>query len=626
MCGIVGALDREPVDPVVLERMRDALEHRGPDRAGAWYSDDRTVALGHRRLSIIDLSSEADQPFRSPDGRYVLVFNGEVYNFRTLRAELERAGCRFRTSSDTEVLLEGYRAWGRGVLDRLHGMFAFAVWDSVERRLFCARDRVGEKPFYYTVSQGAFLFASELKALVEWSGFARRIHMPAVVDFLTFSFIPDPSCIFEGCRKLPPGHYLDVELPPGEAPRVPEPVQWWDFDLRPDLSLADWGPSIRDTLIDVARDMAYADVPVGTFLSGGVDSSSVTAALSRQDLNVTAFTIGFDEQAYDERPWARSVVERYGVPWQERAVHPDDIQPVLTRLQWHYDEPFGDYSYLPTFYVCQEARREITVALSGDGADEVFAGYARFQRAANVQRLRRIPGYALAAAGARAASRLPVGDRRRRTLLQYGGSMAEMLTDALTLGWSRKRLLRVARGDLRSTLDDYSAADVVNGHLARVPPEEYGLVDAMRYLDLKLTLAGDILVKVDRASMAVSLEVRPVYLHPALLDLAARLPSTALASPEDGKRALKSALEPWLPRDLLYRKKMGFHMPLNRWVGERLPDWVAQARRSTRLSEWFEPGFFDRLHREHRTGRADHTAMLHSLMFLAGWLETWSTT
>jgi asparagine synthase (glutamine-hydrolysing) len=450
--------------------------------------------------------------------------------------------------------------------------------------------------------------------------------MPAVVDFLTFGFVPDPSCIFEGCRKLPPGHWLKVELPISGPPRVGEPVEWWDFELHPDASVSDWGDPLRDTLTHVARDMAFADVPVGTFLSGGVDSSSVTAALSQQGMDVTAFTIGFGEEAYDERPWARKVVDRYGVPWQERTVEPGDIQPVLSRLLWHYDEPLGDYSYLPTYYVCQEARRNITVALSGDGADEVFAGYRKFQRAARMERLRAIPGYALAAGGARVAAKLPVGAGRRRTLLQYGASLPEMLADTLTLGWGRHQLADVARGTLSRTLDDYRPADVVERHLSRMPAEEHGLVDAMRYLDLKLTLAGDILVKVDRASMAVSLEVRPVYLHPELLELAGRVPASRLADPDQGKRALKTALEPWLPHDLLYRQKMGFHMPLGRWVGERLPDWVDHARRSLHLAEWFEPGLFDRLHAEHRSGAADHTAMLHNLMFLAGWLDTWSAT
>jgi asparagine synthase (glutamine-hydrolysing) len=623
MCGIVGLVSSRPVDAGLLESMRDTLAHRGPDHAGAWYSEDRRVALGHRRLAIVDLSPDANQPFVSADGRYTLTFNGEIYNFKLVRSLLERSGHRFRTNSDTEVLIESYRAWGRKALDRLHGMFAFAIWDDHERRLFCARDRAGEKPFYYAATEDAFVFGSELKAIVRWPSCERRLHLPAVADFLTFSFIPDPSTIFEGCRKLPPAHYLEVELQGDGRPRAGHPVTWWDFEPSPEPGVEDWGPAIRGGLQSATKEMAFADVPVGTFLSGGVDSSSVTAALSQQGMDVTAFTIGFGEEAFDERPWAKRVVDRYAVPWHERTVVADDIEPVLSDLLWHYDEPFGDYSYLPTYYVCREARRHVTVALSGDGADETFAGYGKYQRLARMEQLRRVPAYGLAASGALLASRLPFSERRARTLRQYGSKVRTMLADALTLGWDHGKLTSVARGDLAATLADYRAEDHVHRHLDHVPPEQHGLVDAMRYLDVKLTLAGGILVKVDRASMAVSLEVRPVYLHPEMLSLARRLPAKRLAATRGGKRALKSALEPWLPRDLLYRSKMGFHMPLGRWLGESFPGLVERTASSPWLREWFEPGLFDRLYLEHRSGKQNHTAVLHNLIFLAGWLETW---
>ncbi len=363
-----------PIAQKIVEEMRDCMAHRGPDHAGIWLSEDACVCLGHRRLAIVDLSPEATQPFVSHDGRFVISFNGEIYNFRGLREELRAQGVPFHTQSDTEVLVEAFRYWGENCLQRLSGMFAFAIWDIVERHLFCARDRVGEKPFYYTILGNSFLFASELKALVLWPGFRKEIHYPALMDYLSLGFIPDPKSIWEGCHKLPPGHQMSVEIKPRGTLVVGKPAAYWDMRFDPDYSVADWGPHILETLQKSAAEMAFADVPVGTFLSGGVDSSSVTAALSKAGHAVTAFTVGFQEQDYDERPWAHEVTQLYGTPHTEKIVQPEDVTRVFRQMIWHYDEPFNDYSYLPTFYVCREARQAVTVALSGDGGDELFAG------------------------------------------------------------------------------------------------------------------------------------------------------------------------------------------------------------------------------------------------------------
>ena len=625
MCGIVGVVSRDPVDGAVVGRMRDRLAHRGPDHAGLWLSDNRQICLGHRRLAIVDLAPEANQPFVSGDGRFVITLNGEIYNFRSIREELETRGISFRTRSDTEVLVEAFRCWGEESLGRLAGMFAFALWDTVEHRLFCARDRAGEKPFHYAMVGSSFIFASELKALLLWPGFRREIHYPALADYLCFGFVAEPKSIWEGCLKLPPGQWISVETSPGEAPTVRGPVAYWDIRFQPDHAVTDWRPAILETLRRASGEMAFADVPVGAFLSGGVDSSSVVAALSRAHCPVTAFTAGFREEEYDERPWARQVVGLFGIPHVECEVVSDDVEAVMDKLLWHYDEPFNDYSYLPTFYLCREARKIITVALSGDGADELFAGYVKYRRLAlrqSVERLLPRPVTGLLAAGANMIA--PVQSRLRQTLAQYRADVPRMLFDMLTTAFPFPVLKVAARGAFAETLRDYSPLDVVLELLRRAPPKEVGLVNSMRYLDLKLTLAGDMLVKVDRASMAVSLEVRPVYLHREMLDLAGRIPSALLADRGESKKVLKAALTAWLPEPLLYRRKMGFAMPLKRWMAGDLGALFGDGNRGHPLESLLDTAGLAGPDTNTRPAGGDGTARRHSLFFLRRWFETWA--
>ncbi len=623
MCGIVGAVSSAPVDPTCIAKMRDQIVHRGPDDQGLWLAEDGHVCLGFRRLAIVDLTPEANQPFHSHDDRFVIVFNGEIYNFKKLRVELQGQGVRFRTCSDTEVLIEAFRRWGERCLERLSGMFAFAIWDTQQRRLFCARDRAGEKPFYYARLNGSFVFASELKALTPWPGFRRNLHYPALVDFLTFGFVPDPKTIWEDCRKLPPGHSMWVELAPDNTPIVREPVPYWDLEFQPDASVKDWGPCILETLQHASQEMSFADVPLGTFLSGGVDSSSVTAALTRAGCSVNAFTVGFDSQEYDERPWARQVAQLCGAQHTERVVTPDDVKAVFQKMVWHYDEPFNDYSYLPTYYVCREARKSITVALSGDGGDELFAGYTKYRRLglrSAVHSVMPAPVGRIAAKGADLL--MPETSRLRRTLVQHGADTPAMLLDMLTLGFSSSALGRAARGQLAQALREYSPMDVVRPLLAKAPPREVGLINAMRYLDLKLTLSGDILVKVDRASMAVSLEVRPVYLHRDLMELAARIPPALLADRREAKKALKNALRAWLPDTILDRGKMGFALPLKQWLRNGLGT-LPEGKDGGAFGDLLDAGLLEKLARQHAAGAADQTSAIHSLVFLRNWMATW---
>jgi len=625
MCGIVGVVSRSEVAPNLVVRMRDCLAHRGPDHAGLWSSDDKRVCLGHRRLSVIDLDVRSNQPMSSSDERFTLTFNGEIYNYRALRTVLERQGVRFRTQSDSEVLIEAFRRWGAECLDLLSGMFAFAIWDAEKRQLFCARDRAGEKPFYYAVTNGTFIFASEAKSLLEWPELPRRIDYEALIDFLTLGFVADPKSIWLDVRKLAPARTLTVELPEDGVPAVRGPRRYWSlpFISRP----GDGSPEqIRDTLVRAAKEMAVADVPVGTFLSGGVDSSAVTAALSLSGHDVRSFTIGFDLPEYDERNWARQVAERYRTRHLERMIRPTDVTTALDILTWHYDEPFNDYSCFPTYYLCREARRSITVALSGDGGDELFAGYRKYQRLARRTQLKNLFPIEVARYTAAVADHiLNEGNHWRRTLRQYGLAPPQMLADMLCTGFSLPLLREIARGPLAEALRHYDPYQLVEQLLVEAPPHEVGLVNAMRHLDFVLVLPGDMLVKVDRASMAVALEVRPLLLHREVMDLAAGIPPEQLVNCDEAKLALKSAVRPWLPSPLIDRRKQGFAMPLPEWLGDTLPVCFARQKAdvSAQVHNFLDLERIEELAMAHSKGESDFTSVVHATFVLGQWLSRW---
>jgi asparagine synthase (glutamine-hydrolysing) len=605
--------------------MRDQLAHRGPDAAGLWQSDDLRVCLGHRRLAIIDLDARSNQPMVSNDGRFVITFNGEIYNYRDIRKRLQGHGVHFSTESDTEVLIEAYRRWGRALLDRLSGMFAFAIWDGETRRLFCARDRAGEKPFYYAVVNGTFLFASEVKALLEWPGFPRRIDYDAMIDFLTLGFVADPKSIWLDIRKLPPAHTMIVGLKGDSAPAVDQPLRYWalPFGTR-DRTVS--SEEIRATLLRAANEMAVADVPIGAFLSGGVDSSTVTAALSRSGHDVRTFTIGFDDAAYDERQWARQVARRYGTQHMEREVDASDVMAVLDKLTWHYDEPFSDYSCFPTYYLCREARRAVVVALSGDGADELFAGYRKYQRLARRAELNRIlPGGLARGIASVARHAFPSRSEWRRTFGQYGADSSHMLADMLCIGFPLQLLRHVARGALADALRHYDPQRLVEQLLVDAPPQEVGLVNAMRHLDFAITLPGDMLVKVDRASMAVSLELRPLFLHREVMELAGSIQPASLVDGNAAKLALKTAVRPWLPDALLDRKKQGFAMPLPKWLGGDSAMAASMRGVDPRgpVAQLVDMAAVANLTAAHSKGAGNFTSVIHSAFTLDQWFRQW---
>jgi asparagine synthase (glutamine-hydrolysing) len=619
MCGIVGAVSPRGVPVDLIDAARDRLAHRGPDAAGTWAGE--FAALGHRRLSIIDLSAEADQPFASDDGRFVLTFNGEIYNHRQLRRELEQRGRRFHTTSDTEVLLHAFAEWREACLPKLSGMFAFAIWDCEERSLFCARDRVGEKPFYYASLGDTFVFASELKALCDWPGFRREIDYSAIVDFLTLGFVAEPKTAFVHGATLPAGQWMRVHVDEGRH-RLDGPHVWWDLEFAPDRDERDWESAIRAALGRAADEMTFADVPLGVFLSGGVDSSCVVAAAAGHGHAIRTFTIGFAEAGYDERPYAARVATVLGTGHTERLVDIEDVEAVRETLLWHFDEPFGDYASIPMYELCRATRRDITVALSGDGADELFGGYRKYARLALRERLSHPLARASVSAGSRVAGALGLRGRISDRLRVHAGDATTMLTDTLVTGFPPAMLRHAARGPLLEVASMYGPADVVAPLLERAAPADVGLLNAMRYLDVKLTLNGDMLVKLDRASMAVALEVRPVFLHRDVIDVARRIPPELLASRREPKRLLKATARGWLPSDIIDRPKHGFALPLPVWLRMDGAEAVGvHELHATR--DLLDLQFVENAVTEHRNTSLDATAVLYRVGLLERWLDMW---
>lgn len=618
MCGIAGLFypgTPKPVEPGRIAAMCDALAHRGPDGAGIWTAPG--VGFGHRRLSIIDLAG-GRQPMATDDGDITVTYNGEIYNFAEVRAELEAKGAFFRTAGDTEVLLHGWRAWGPDLLPRLNGMFAFAIHDARTQTLFLARDRMGVKPLHWVeLADGALAFASELKGLLAHPLVRAELDPRAIEDFMGLGYVPDDACIVAAVRKLPAGHFLLVE----RGKPVPQPRQWWDVDFskRAKGSAADLAAELTERLRAGVRSRMVADVPLGAFLSGGVDSSAVVALMAEVSKHaVKTCTIGFDEAGHDERAYATAIARRFATDHRERVVAADDFALIDT-LVAAFDEPFADASALATYRVCELARGEVAVALSGDGADEALAGYRRYRFHAAEERARGLlPAPLRRAAGALGtvypkADWAPRALRAKTTLL----GLAEDGAAAYAKG------VGVTGPALRARLYNAAMTRTLGGHVAearywatmRAAPGRDGL-DAAQYADFKHWLPGDILTKIDRTSMAVSLEAREPLLDHRLIEFAATLPPAMRIRAGQGKWLMKKAMEPYLPRDILYRPKMGFVTPVSAWFRGALADEAVGLARSARLATWFEPKAIEALATDHRAGRADHGRTLWQLLML----------
>ncbi|WP_419807281.1 XrtA/PEP-CTERM system amidotransferase [Sphingomonas sp.] len=619
MCGIAGLFHPgtpKPVEPQRIARMIDALAHRGPDGEGIWTAPG--VGLGHRRLSIIDLAG-SPQPMHGADGTLSLLFNGCIYNYRELRAELADRWV-FRSDGDTEVLLAAWAAWGPAMLDRLDGMFALALHDARTQSLFLARDRLGVKPLHYAeLADGSVAFASELKGLLAHPLLRREPDLSAVEDFLAWGYVPDDNCIVAGVKKLAAGHYLHLR----RGHPVPMPTRWWQvsFADRAKGSARDLEAELLDRLRTAVRSRLVADVPLGAFLSGGVDSSAVVALMAEASARaVKTCTIGFDEAGHDERAYADLVAQRFHTEHRTRVVRSDDLALVDT-LVHAFDEPFADASALATYQVSALARESVTVALSGDGADEAFAGYRRQRFQATEERVRALmPGPLRRTAGA-LGSVYPKADwaprplRARTTLLALAADGDEAYARAVGVTPPEVRA-RLFSAGARRHLAGYRAEDRWIAAMRAAPARDP--LDRAQYADLTRWLPGGMLTKVDRTSMAVGLEAREPLLDHRLVQFAATLPVSMRIRGGQGKWLMKRALEPFLPREILYRPKMGFVTPVGAWFRGALADEAAALSRSKTLAEtgWFDLPVLERLAHDHRAGRAEHGRTLWQFLML----------
>ena len=615
MCGISGWFDTKgerPPDRSLIKIMTDAIRHRGPDGEGFHYGAG--IGLGHRRLAIIDLATGA-QPMFNTSGTVVIVFNGEIYNFRELRQQLVALGHRFDTASDTEVIIHAWEEWRENCLERLAGMFAFAIWDEPERTLFLARDRLGEKPLYYAMlPDETLIFGSELKALLVNPHLARRIDPCAIEEFFALGYIAEPRTIYEGVFKLPAGACLTLTR--GRKPLL---RSYWD--PKPVPSAGGDAGAIADELIDrlgaAVKSQLVSDVPVGAFLSGGVDSSGTMALMAKATpAPIRCFTIGFDDPVFDETNHAAAVAKRYGANHIiERMTGAET--GLVGRLPRIFDEPFGDSSALPSFYLMQLARKHVTVALSGDAGDELFAGYRRYAFHAREERLRDIfptwiRGPLLGLLG-RLYPQLdwaPRALRARHTFreLSLDSAMGYFWNLSVTDDETRGRLFSPL---LRGRLQGYHASDVVYRHWKQAPDDDP--VAIAQYVDLRTWLPGDILTKVDRTAMACSLEVRVPMLDHRFVEWALSLPSAMKIAHGEGKFILKRAFERLVPRQVLYRPKQGFSVPLAAWFrgpfGESFRQEVT-GKAGLVASGYFDGAAIDRLAEQHRSGLRDHSRVL----------------
>ena len=635
MCGIAGAwepaADRSPgalTDAVAA--MAATLRHRGPDDEGVWTDAGAGVALGHRRLSIIDLSPEGHQPMVSASQRYALSFNGELYNFEELRDELVARGHAFRGRSDTEVLLASCDEWGvDGALGRFNGMFAFALWDAGHRVLHLARDPLGEKPLYYGRLGAALLFASELRALRAHpgAGAALEIDRDALSAYLRLNYVPAPHSIFRGVRKLPAGHVLTVRA--GDRGAPPEPRCYWSLHERVAKARAGGIPRITDEeatdrldglLRDSVRRRMHADVPLGAFLSGGIDSSTVVALMQAQsDRPVRTFTVGFDDRRLDESAHARAVARHLGTDHTEIQLSPKAALDLVPRLPTIYDEPFADPSQLPTTAIAQVARQHVTVCLSGDGGDEVFGGYNRYTEGERAWRLLgRVPRPARAAAGrallatpgALRSRFLPPAKAQKLAGLLRVESAADVYT-ALVSAWD----------DPDSVVVDGSEPP---SGTAELPAELDGLSERMMFLDSLSTLPDEMLAKVDRASMSVGLEARVPLLDPRLVELAWSLPADMRIREGQGKWLLRQVLYRYVPAGMVERPKAGFDPPVAEWLRGPLRPWASALLEPSRLRDegYLRAGPVSRCWAEHLSGCRNWDYRLWGVLMFQAWLES----
>ena len=634
MCGIAGIIERDPVRPVArddLGRMVDMLRHRGPDDEGAVTLPG--VGLGMRRLSIIDVAG-GQQPFASEDNAVQLVANGEIYNHAELREDLIARGHRFRSRADVEVIVHGYEEFGVAVLDRLRGMFAFALWDGSNRRLFAARDRAGEKPLYYAQTPERLLFASEIKALLVRPDVSREVNLEALDQFLTYEYVLTPRTMFASVRTVPPAHYLLYQHGAVKVER------YWDVAS---VSVRDWtdddaAEALRESLGRAVSGQMMSDVPLGAFLSGGIDSSAIVALMTNGTDGtsgatgaatgpVNTFSMGFEAASYNELPYAREVATCFETHHREGMVHPD-LSDLFERLVTHFDQPFADVSLFPTYLVSQLAREHVTVALSGDGGDELFGGYDTYAAEAIARRVATVVPDAAMALVAGLMAILPPSEKKKgfvNTLRRFSLGMATAPRSIAQYRWmtfldvgAKQRLYTPT---LQTALMDSDVYAPIRRQLRGAHTDD--LLNRQLYTDLQIYLADDILVKVDRMSMATSLETRAPFLDVDVMELAFSMPGHLKIRSGERKYVLKRAMKDLLPESVLTRRKEGFSIPMKSWLRREWAPMMQDLLGPDRVGRrgWLEPAQVTRRVREHLEGTQNHAHLLFSLMVLERWAQ-----
>lgn len=646
MCGICGEIDliKKEIKPEIIRCMCNVLAHRGPDDEGmVFFKGDRyfeirrsselppeendfEVAFGHRRLSIIDLSEAAHQPMCNEDETLWIVFNGEVYNFQELSKRLEEKGHRFKSKSDTEVILHAYEEWDVECLSTFRGMFAFAIWDTKKRRLFMARDRLGKKPLVYFNKNGRFIFASEIKAILQDPFVERKLNIFALHHYLTYQYVPSPDTIFEGIRKLPPAHYLIYD-----PPKKIEIERYWNLNFTPmdekTLNLSDLNELLQKKIEESVKLRMISDVPLGAFLSGGMDSSLVVGMMAKfSERPVKTFSIGFEEEGFDELPYARLVSKHFSTEHQEFVVKPNAIE-VLPKLVWHYNEPFADSSAIPTYYVAKMTKDYVKVVLTGDAGDENFAGYRRYLFSKWVSLFTKIPE--------KVRKKMMPFWLRLFSSFHVMESKLNRLSDFLEMStpnqesnyleqvkiFNRKEREYLYTEEFSKNLEGMDPLDYFLGKFKEIKTED--LIDKLLYLDIHTYLPEDLLVKVDIATMANSLEARVPFLDHEFMEFVAQIPSHLKLRGSKTKFILKKSFSDFLPEPILKRKKMGFGVPVSRWFRKELKDYVSEILLDTRTLNrgYFKRKGIENLLNEHIALKYDHSAKIWALLVLEIWFR-----
>ena len=631
MCGLTGFLLNRQIDiPLAeqrLDAMVDTVNYRGPDDRGIW--SNGKIGLGFARLSIIDLSPAGHQPMSALDGEVWLTFNGEIYNFQSIRQNLEKCGHRFRSRSDSEVILRGYLEWGDDILNHLRGMFAIAIWDNRTKRMLLARDRIGKKPLVYTQNSEGVFFGSEIKTILSWPTISSEPALDALHQYLTYQYIPAPLTAFKGVRKLPAGHKMIINFDANGNAQLAKPERYWHLaSPRPrcrQVSEKELAEELVHQLEESVRIRMIADVPLGAFLSGGVDSSAIVAMMARHSSHpVKTFSIGFENDEYDETLYAKMVADQYGTDHHVLVVKPDAVN-ILPKLIHHYNEPFADPSAVPTFYLAELTRHNVTVALNGDGGDEAFLGYGRYQFMESISSydqfpkpLRRIASFLL--------KRIPIPGWKKKHRSKFA---RELLADqqapqyrfAPTISAFTDDHKMHGYGDAMREYANNSALDILYPYFE----EAENLVTGANWADIHIYLPDDLMVKVDIATMAHSLESRSPLLDHKFMEWALTIPQNVLMNSNRTKALFKKAMEPYLPREVLYRKKMGFGCPVDHWLRGDLKEMAYDNLLSEKCSSRgiVDSAFTKKLLDEHCIGKTDHSTRLWPLLVLELWFQIW---